>query len=143
MSAGNTTNLSTGELLVAWLRDLLGRQWFVGQVIPASCGDGCGWVYVNQTGEQAPEDLRIGSYKADREFWAIEIISENIDSAFDTAATIKQALRDLTKYPAAFYGAVEFVDVTDSDDDYQFKSVPNDERLFGTALDSTLHLTGS
>ena len=143
MSDGNTTGLSTGELLVAWLRELLGRQWFVGQVVPADCANGCGWVYVNQTGEEAPEDLKIGDYTADREFWAIEVISENIDTAFDAAATIKRELRNLPKYPSAFYGAVEFIDVTDSDDDYQFKSVPNDERLFGTALDSTLHLTGS
>jgi len=143
MSETNTTGLTTGELLVTWLREELGADWFVGQVIPADCGSACGWVYVNQSGEQAPEDLKIGSYKADREFWAIEIISEDINAAFDAAAQVKKELRDLMKYPAAFYGAVEFIDVNDSDEDYQFKSVPDDARLFGTALDTTLHLAGS
>ena len=143
MSELNTTGLSTGELLVHWLRQLLGGDWFVGQVVPADCGNGCGWVYVNQTGEQAPEDLKVGDYKADSEFWAIEIISEDINSALDTSAMIKRELRNLKKYPMDFYGSIEFIDVNDSDDDYQFKSVPNDARLFGTALDTTLHLTGS
>jgi hypothetical protein len=124
------------EYLVAYLKCLV--DWHVGLVVPDNVGTD--YIWVQQTSEIPNEDLCVGIDGADSQGWTMEIIADDLQVCRDTTAAIKTAFRTLPKYPTEFYSTVEFIEITDADDQYEFRSVAADDRRHGTALQMNVHL---
>lgn len=128
--------MTLGELLVEYIKNLV-PGFHVGKVIPDNVGPN--YVWVGQVGEEDRECFAI-SGKADHEFWSIEVWGPDVAVVEDCSKTIKSAFRGMQKFADEFQSQVEFFRVTDADDEYQWRSIPADERKEGRAIQLTVFL---
>lgn len=109
----------------------------VGEEVPSDVS--VDYIYLNQTGEVPREDLcDVGV--VDQVFIAFEVVSLNLDSVRSYSSALKSLFRSAGKFPSGFDSAVEFFEITDSDDEYEFQSLPDDERINATAISLTVDM---
>lgn len=129
--------MSIGELLKQFLDNRV--DCHVGEEIPDQQPPQ--YIFIAQNGEQDRECFTVGEDGAAAEFWGIEIYGVSLSWSRETTKTVKSAFRTLPKWPEEFQRQVELFMITDADDNYQFRSIPADQRMHGTALQLTIHLS--
>lgn len=127
------------EKLITFISSKLGETgsvWFVGEEIPEAVETN--YVYVRQTRETEQDCL--GAVDIDSIGYALELFSLDMAQVRGASKKLKTELRNLGKFSTEFEGAVEFFSVVDADDDYEYRSIPGDERSHATAIDITAHI---
>ena len=121
------------ELIADWQAQFPG--FHVGEQVPDTAA--ADYIWLQQTGETESEDL-CENPRVNQTFFDVEISSPVLDTVRNATPQLKTRIRTYGKYPAAFTG-VEAMAVTDHDDNYTFKSLPEDQRQETSALSLTIH----
>lgn len=111
--------------------------WRVTEQMPSNVNEP--YIWLDKSGETERDRELTRPRRIGQTFYTAEIVSPNLESVRDTTEQLKKAFRALDKFPPEFDPEVEKWNVTDIDNDYIFRSIPQDSRLERGALSLTAH----